>query len=128
MFHPNLRVIRDDDFWYSAEEGQRSNVAADPIREIFGPMCFGVGVAAGPQGGDEDVGLPDLTGFQIDDAHRLTSVVHEHLLSGLVSEPHGRVQLPGPQTVELAEATVSVAIGMGFPTEGRATAGGVLRL
>jgi len=121
--HPRVMILLTITY-ITLEKSEGAHVAADPVGQVLSPMCFGISVAAGTQGCDEDMGLPDLPDFRIDDAHSLTSVVDEYLLSGSVGEPHGRVQLFGPQTVELAEAAVAIPIGMSFTAEGQATAGG----
>ena len=60
----------DADLWvvghqlrrHAADEGERADMRADPVRQRLGPARLGIGVAGGAHHRDEDLGLPDLAG------------------------------------------------------------------
>lgn len=74
-FHPRLEVIGHHDFRHPAQEGKQTDVSADPVGQVLSPVGLGVGVVAGAQGGDEDLGSANLAGVGIDDGDGLSGVI-----------------------------------------------------
>lgn len=78
-------------------------------------MRFGIGIAAGPQNGNEDMGLTNFTGFWIHHGHRMAGIIYEDPLPGLVVLPHGRIQFLSPQPVKLTKSGIDISIYVSFP-------------
>ena len=90
-------------------------MSADPVGQFLALLGLCVGVAAGAQHADEDLGLVDLAGVWVDEGDRLASIVDKDLLALLVGQAHGGLQVLCPLPVESTELAVPVAIRMGFP-------------
>ena len=85
-------------------------MGADPVAQPLCPGGLGVGVAAGAEYGNEQLGLADLAGDGIPHRDGLARVVDKQLLAGPVFLAQHHVLLPTPALVELAEAAVTVAV------------------
>jgi hypothetical protein len=107
-----LQVVGHDRLGHPADEGQGPNVAADPIGQLLAPGRLGVGEVGSAEHGDEDLGLPNLTGRQVDYLDGLAGVVDEQLVAGDVVLSHHRGQPPPPELIELAESAQPVAVGL----------------
>ena len=77
-------------------------------------MSLGIGVVAGSQDADEDLGLVNLAGVRVDDGDRLPRIVHKDFLTSFVGKAHGGLQALGPLPVQGTELAVPIAIRMGF--------------
>ncbi len=77
-------------------------------------MSLGVGVVAGAQYADEDLGIVDLARVWVDDGDRLTGIVDKDFLSTLVGKAHRRLQAIGPLAIQGTELAISIAVRMGF--------------
>jgi len=84
------------------------NVGLNPGREVLGEGSLRKGVIAGSQGGDEDLGLVDLSGLRIRDLHRLSGIVDEKLFSRPIFLTKAGIQFFGPLMVETAKLAVLV--------------------
>ncbi len=89
-------------------------MSADPVGQLLALVGFCVCVIAGAQYADKDLGLPDFTGFRVDDRDCLPSVVDKDFLATLMGKAHRLVEGRGPVAVEGTELAVSIAIRMGF--------------
>ena len=78
-------------------------------------MRFSVGVIAGPQGGHEDLRLPNFSCSWVHHRYRLTGVVDEQFFPRLVLLAHHRFELFGPRPVVMAELAVAIPIRMLLP-------------
>ena len=114
VFDPGFEIVRDDDLGHTAEESEHADVGANPVGQFLALVGLGVGVVAGAQDADEDLGLVDLAGVRVDDGDRLTGIVDKDLLATFVGEAHRRLQALGPLAVEGTELAVAVAVRMGF--------------
>ena len=112
---PTFEIIRDQDFAHPSEEGEGPKVGADPIRQLLCPGGLGIGIAAGPQNGQEDLGLPDLPGGRVDHRDRLPGIIEKGFLSGPMVLAHDQVEFPGPLVVVLAEPTILKAVRVDLP-------------
>ena len=85
---------------------------ADPVGEPLRPGRLGIGVAGGPECGDEQLGCHHLSGQAVDHLQGRAGIVDEQPLAGDMGLPHGRRQPRLPGAVEVAETTVAVAVGV----------------
>ena len=86
-------------------------MGADPIAKRLRPGRLGVGEVRGAQDRDEDLRLTDLAGQPVDDhRHRVAGVIDEQLVATHVGLPHRDRELAFPDSVQLAEARVAVAL------------------
>ena len=88
------------------------DVGVDPVRQLLGRGRLGVGEAARPEHGDEQLDLPQLPRLPVDQGRPLPGEVDERLLAGAVDLPHRRPQPPRPLPVDPAELGVAVAVGV----------------
>jgi hypothetical protein len=84
----SFEIVRDDDLGHTAEEGEHTDVGANPVGQCLALVGLSVGVVAGAQDADEDLGWVDLAGVRIANGHRLTSVVDKDFLATFVGEAH----------------------------------------
>ena len=109
---PSLEIVADDQLRYTADEGERVDVGADPVRQALAPASLGIGVVRSPEHSDEDVRLAHLAGGAVDHRHGVAGEVDEQLLAGNVRLAHGGGDGSAPSDVEAAEPTVTVAVRM----------------
>jgi len=107
-----LEIIRHDLTGNAPGVGESAAVRADPVGQRLGPGRFGVGVAGGAQGGDEDLGCANLAGKAVDHRHRGAGVIDEHLFAGDMGLAHCRGEAALPGAVELTEPAVAIPVGM----------------
>ena len=72
-----LEVVGHDDLRASTDEGQRPDMAADPVRQLLRPCRLGVGIVGSAEHGDEDLGLTNLAGCRVENLDGLASIVDE---------------------------------------------------
>ena len=87
-------------------------MSADPIGQLLGRGRLGVGEAAGPEHGDEQLDAPRLARATVDQGRPLTREVEEGLLAGPVDLPHRRPQPPRPLLVDRTELGAAIALRM----------------
>jgi hypothetical protein len=75
--HADLGVVRHDLAWHAANETQRPDMRANPVRQGLCRGRLDVGVAGGAQHRDEDLSRPHLPGRPINHVDRLSSIVDE---------------------------------------------------
>ena len=114
VFDPSFQIVGHDDLGHTVKEREHAHVGANPVEQILALVGLGVGVVAGAQYADEDLGIVDLARVWEDDGDRLTGIVDKDFLSTLVGKAHRRLQALGPLPVEGAELAVSIAVRMGF--------------
>ena len=90
-------------------------MGADPIRQLLCPSGLGIGIIAGPQNGQEDLGLPDLTVGRIDHRDRLSGIIDKELLSRPVGLTHDQIEFLGPLAIVLTEPAILKAFGVDLP-------------
>ncbi len=91
--HAGLQVVRNQDRGDTAQEEEGPDVGADPVLQALRPRRLGKAVIAGPQRGDEDLGLADRARGRVHHAQGVPGVVHEQLLARPVDLAHAWVQL-----------------------------------
>jgi hypothetical protein len=69
-----------------------------------------VGIVAGAQDGDEQMGRANLSAGRVDDGDGLASIIHEQLLPRLMGETHGGFQSLSPAAVEFAELAIPIPV------------------
>jgi len=69
FFDAALEVVGNQEPRSTLIEAEHPNMACDPIRQLLRLGDFSVGVVAGAQHADEDLGLADLAGLGISDRH-----------------------------------------------------------
>ena len=79
-----FEIIRDKDLRHPLKELEGMHMRSDPGEQILGGGGFNEGIAAGSEGGDQDLSVGDLTHCRINDRNRLTGMIHEKLLAGPV--------------------------------------------
>jgi hypothetical protein len=84
----------------------------DPVPQVLRPGSLSIGVVAGAQHCDEHHRRANLAGLRVRHRHRLTRMIHEHLLPGVVLMPQHHVQAMLPLTVTFAVPTVGIALGV----------------
>lgn len=106
---PGAHIVGHQQLGDATEEGEGVEVGIDPVGQLLGGKGFSVGVVAGPQHGDKELGL---VGVQVGPPQGLPGPVDEGLLPGGVALPQGDLQglLPVPGVA--AKLGVAVAIGM----------------
>src|SRR5690606_13902251 len=107
-----LEIVRYDDLGHAAEELEGAAVGGDPVRQRLRVGSLGVGVATGPQHGDEDLGRARFARGGVDDLDGLPGIVDEELLAGAMLLPHDEIDSAAPVAVAIAEAAVLIAVGM----------------
>jgi len=107
---PRLEVVGDDQLGHPAEEGEGLYVGREEALRALVREGPDVGVAAGPEHGHEEGGLPHLAAARVDVRERVAGPVDEELLAGLVFLTHDHVDAPLPGAVVLAEPGVAVAV------------------
>ena len=110
IFDGGFPVVWHSHGWHTLEELKSADVGANPGGQIPVPGRLGVGVVAGAQDGHENRGLVNLAGFTIDNWDGRTGMIDEHLLAHPVILSQDQIELLNPAVIELAEATVLVAI------------------
>lgn len=113
--HASLEIVRDDLAWNATEESERPDMSTDPVGQRLRPGRLGVGVARGPQHGDEDLGGADLAGAAVDQLDGLAGIIDEQPLARRMDLAHDRRQPALPRLVEFTEAAVAVALGRARP-------------
>ena len=108
--HADLGVVRYNLARHAANEAQRSDVRANPVRQGLCRGRLGVGVAGGAQHRDEDLRRPHLPGRPINHVDRLSGIVDKQPLAGRMDLPHRRRQSAFPIPIELAEPGVAVGL------------------
>lgn len=114
VFHPRLEIIWDHDLGNTAKESEHADVGTGPVGQVLAPVSLGIGIVAGAQYADEDLGLANLARLRVDDGHRLTGVVYKDLFPTFVRESHRWIQPLGPLAIESAELTVAIPVRVGF--------------
>jgi len=75
---------------------------------------FSPGVGTGAEGDGEERSLPRHTGDAITNWNRRAGPVDEGVLACLVPLPHHHVEFLAPALIQLAEPTVTIAVGVGL--------------
>jgi len=107
-----LQVVGDDQLRGAAEEREGVHVGEKEALRALVLEDLGVGVAAGPEHGQKEGGLPLLAAARVDVRELVAGPVDEELLAGLVFLAHDHVDAPLPGAVVLAEPGVGVAVGV----------------
>ena len=107
-----FEIVRYDLSGHPAEIGEGAAVRADPIGQRLRSGRFGIGVAGGAQGGDEDLGRANLAGEAVDHVRPGAGVIDEQLVAGDMGLAHGRGEPAAPIPVEIAEPAVAVTVAM----------------
>ena len=89
-----------------------ADMDSNPIFQALTCGGFGVGVVAGAQRGNKEGGWELRTALWVEDGNRVSGVVDEELLTGLVFLTEYHVLAASPAPVEFAEAGVAVTVGM----------------
>ncbi len=110
--HAGAQVVADQQLRRAAEEGERVDVGADPVRQPLAPAGLGVGVVRRAEHGDEHMRPPFLAGRPVEHRHGVAGVVDEQLLAGDMGLAHRRADAAPPRDVEVAEPAVAVAVRM----------------
>lgn len=108
--YPGPEIVGDEERGHAADEVEQTHVRTDPVGELLGPGGLGVGVVAGPEHGDEDLGGMDLTRSAIDDRYGLAGIVDEQFLAGAVALAQGAGQ--GITVRPVVHAELGVAVGV----------------
>jgi hypothetical protein len=108
--HRALELVRDPNLRGAAEVLHHPGVGPDPLVELLGPGRLGVGVAAGPEHGDEQLDRDLLPRPPVDQVRALAREVDEGLFAGPVLLAHRGPKLACPAAVDLAELAVAVAV------------------
>jgi len=93
VFQPLRQVIRHDDLRH-IEKCMGTYVSAAPVWHLLAGLGFGIGIAAGAQGGHENLRLTYFPRFRIGDRNGIPGIIHEQLSTRLVVLPHGWIKLP----------------------------------
>jgi hypothetical protein len=88
--HADLGVVRHDLARHTANEVQRPDMRANPVRQGLGRGRLDIGVAGGAQYGDEDLGCPHLAGRPINHIDSLSGIVDKQPLAGRMDLPQCR--------------------------------------
>ena len=107
-----LELVGDPQGGRAPEVLDHAGVSADPIGQLLGRGRLGVGEAAGPEHGDEQLDAPRLARATVDQGRPLTREVEEGLLAGPVDLPHRRPQPPRPLLVDRTELGAAIALRM----------------
>ena len=89
-------IIRHYGLGNTTEKRKSPDMRADPVFNLLAQCGLGVGVTAGPQDGDKDLGLMYLTGFSVNHVCRLPGVVDEHFLASPMFMAHDDIQPGSP--------------------------------
>jgi hypothetical protein len=106
--HRCTEIIGDQDLDDSLKELKGMNVGSNPGGKVLGRCGFGKSVITGSQSCHKDLSFLDLSGFRIDDLHRLSSIVNEEFFSGSIVLVEAGIKLFGPSTVMVAKLSVLV--------------------
>jgi hypothetical protein len=107
----DLGVVGNDETWHAADGCKGARVGADPIAKRLRPGRLDVAEARGAHDRDEDLRLTHLASQPVDDhRHRVASVIDEQLVATHVGLAHRDRELAFPDSVQLAEAGVAVAL------------------
>src|SRR6056297_3714526 len=87
-------------------------MGVDPVREVLGQACFGVGVIGGPHTGDKDLGYADSSAARVGNRHCHAAVVDKELFACAVVLTHDRVQFTAPLPIEMTELAVLISLGL----------------
>jgi hypothetical protein len=107
-----LQIVADDRPGDAAEEGERSDLTIDPVRQLLAEAGKGEGVGGSSQHGHEDLRLMDDAGLAINDRHRLAGIVGLHHRAGLVAVAEGRARPLLEGGKPLAEPGEAVTLGV----------------
>src|SRR5216683_7403290 len=105
-----LQVIGDDDLGHAAQKLEGAQVGADPVGQPLRPSRLRVGVAAGPQHGDEDLCRRHLACRGVMYGNRVAGVIYKQLLAGPVLMPQNEFLCPKPSSIQITEPAVAVAV------------------
>src|SRR6516164_4480688 len=81
LLYTALPVVGHDQAAGSLIEIKGTYMGTAPVPQVACPGGLGVGVTAGAQHSDKDIGLAHLAGFWVGHRHRLTGMIHEGLLA-----------------------------------------------
>ncbi len=113
--HRDLGVVRHDQLRRAAEVVEGLHVALGPVDQLLAPAGVGERQAGSAHHRHEDVGRAGASARLVHDhRHGVAGVVHKELLAAQVGLAHGHRQPGFPAAVELAEAAVAVALGVGL--------------
>ena len=85
--HSRLEIIRDQYLRYPTKELKGIDMGLYPLGQALACGCLDIGIAAGPQAGDKDLGRGYGTGCRIMDGNGLTGIIHKELLARPVALP-----------------------------------------
>jgi len=108
--HTGLQIIGDDDLGHAVQKLEGAHVGADPVGQPLRPSRLRVGIAAGPQHGDEDLCRHHLARRGVMYGNGVAGVVDKQLLAGPVFMSQSDFLCPQPSSVQLTEPAVAVAV------------------
>ncbi len=103
------QVVGDHDAGSATKVREGVHVGGDPVAQLLRGGRLGVGVAARPEHGHEELRAGDHPRLCAGDRQPLAGEVDEELLAGLVLLAHDDVDAPAPAAVVLAVLAVLVA-------------------
>ena len=86
-----LQVVRNDDLGDTAEKIEGTDMGADPVLNLLAQGGFGIGVVAGPEYCDKDLGLANLAGETVYNANGLTGIIDKEFFAGTMLMTHGHI-------------------------------------
>lgn len=108
-----FEIVGHQDLRHPPKEGERPNVAADPVRQALAPGGFDIGVGRCTQDRDEDLGRTESPRAGIRDRHGHPRIVDEALLSRPVVLPHDEILATQPGAIAVTEPRIREPVG--FP-------------
>ena len=113
--HRDLGVVWNQQPGRPTEEGEGPHMGVDPVGQGLGPAGVGEAEARSAHHRHEHMRRPRLAGAAVDDhRHGVAGVVDEQLVAAQVGLAHGFTAAFFQLPVELAEAAVAVALGVGL--------------
>jgi len=105
-----FKIVRHDQSRCAAEELERADMRADPVRQGLAPAGFRIGVIRRAQNSDEQFNGATLASGGVCHLHAHAGIVDKHLLTRDMALAHGGRQTLHPSAVVLTIGGIGISI------------------
>ena len=110
MGNPGLEIIRYNNLRDAMEKFKSMDMGIYPGRQVLSHTGLCEGITAGPEGGQKNLCISDLTSSGVYYGDGVACIIHKQFFSGPVFLPEGQVQFFHPFAVKMAELAVLISM------------------